>query len=321
MHDFTILALQDAYASSVCATLDMLAAAASLAARVQAPPPRWRLCSMLGGPLRLQGAMVLETVRLPAAGRGDRSVWVLPGLGLSAPGGVERRLAENDAQMAAAALARHVRLGGGVAASCSAVFLLNAAGLLQGRRVTTSWWLAPLLNQLAPACIVDADRMVCSDGPVVTAGAAFAQTDLVLHLLRQRCGIRLAELVSRMLLLDGRQAQSPYIVPEAMASGSDLVAWITARIESALPDCPTMGVLASELCMSERTLARHVCKATGKSTQALVLGVRLRRARALIEGSRMTVEQVAEAVGYQDATALRRAMKRLTGANPSRYRR
>ncbi len=34
----------------------------------------------------------------------------------------------------------------------------------------------------------------------------------------------------------------------------------------------------------------------------------------------MTVEQVASAVGYQDATALRRLMKKMAGANPSRYR-
>jgi transcriptional regulator GlxA family with amidase domain len=72
--------------------------------------------------------------------------------------------------------------------------------------------------------------------------------------------------------------------------------------------------------MSERTLARHVRKATGKSTLALVQSVKLRRARALLETSRMTIEQVAEAVGYQDSTALRRLMKKVTGANPSRYR-
>ena len=32
------------------------------------------------------------------------------------------------------------------------------------------------------------------------------------------------------------------------------------------------------------------------------------------------VEQVAEAVGYRDSTALRRLMKRVSGANPGRYR-
>ena len=60
--------------------------------------------------------------------------------------------------------------------------------MLQGRRATTSWWYAALLKRMAPDCTVDVDRMVCADGPVVTAGAAFAQTDLMLHLLRERCG-------------------------------------------------------------------------------------------------------------------------------------
>lgn len=320
MNDFTVLVLDGAYASSVAVTRDMLAAAAALAPRVGVAAPRWRLCSLAGGPVQLQGGMTIDTARLPARPRDDRSTWVLPGLGLNTASEVRRRLEDADVALAVASLARHARAGGPIAASCSAVFLLHAAGLLQGRRATTSWWHAPLLQSMSPDCTVDADRMVCADGLVVTAGAAFAQTDLMLHLLRERFGNALAELVSRMLLIDGRQAQAPFIVPEAMASGNDLVARVAARIESALPAPPTVSALASEFCMSERTLSRHIQKATGKSTQALVLGVRLRRARALLETSRMTVEQVAGAVGYQDATALRRLMKKVTGANPSRYR-
>jgi transcriptional regulator GlxA family with amidase domain len=53
---------------------------------------------------------------------------------------------------------------------------------------------------------------------------------------------------------------------------------------------------------------------------ALLQGVRLNRARRLIESTRMNIEQVAAAVGYDDATALRRLMRRLAGATPSRFR-
>ncbi|MGJ7504369.1 GlxA family transcriptional regulator [Variovorax sp. ZT5P49] len=320
MHDFTVLVLPGAFNSSVAVTLDILGAAQAVAARAGVAPPRWRLCSVQGGPVRLQAGMSLETARLPVRPRDDRSTWVVPGLGLNTPGEIRRCLDSDDAAKAITGLVRHAKAGGQVAASCSAVFLLNAAGLLQGRRATTSWWYAALLKQMAPGCTVDVDRMVCSDGPVVTAGAAFAQTDLMLHLLRERCGSVLTDLVSRMLLIDGRQAQAPFIVPEVLANGNDLVARLAARVESALPDPPAVSVLAREFCMSERTLSRHIQKATGKSTQALVQGVRLRRARALLESSRMTVEQVASAVGYQDATALRRLMKKMAGANPSRYR-
>jgi transcriptional regulator GlxA family with amidase domain len=105
-----------------------------------------------------------------------------------------------------------------------------------------------------------------------------------------------------------------------LASGHALVARLTERLESALPDVPAISQLAAELCVSERTLSRHVRSATGKSTSSLVQAVKLRRARKLLQDSRMTVEQVALAVGYSDATALRRLMLKASGATPRRFR-
>lgn len=321
MLDFTVVILHGAYASSVAVTLDMLAAASALARRCGVAPPRWRACSVTPGPVRLQNGFSVETTALPMQARADRSTWVLPGLGLNTPAAVAQRLADADAATAIAAIARHARRGGRVAASCSSVFLLQAAGLLKGRQATTTWWLAASLQQADAACSVDANRMVCADGPVLTAGAAFAQSDLMLHLLREHGGSALADAVSRTLLIDGRQAQAPFIVPELMASGDALVARLAARVEAALPRPLTVAALAQAFCMSERTLSRHVRRATGTSTLGLVQNVRLRRARTLLETSRMTVDQVAEAVGYQDATALRRLMKKVAATKPSHYRR
>ena len=187
----------------------------------------------------------------------------------------------------------------------------------KGRRAA---WLAPTLAKESPRCRVDADRMVCADGPVVTAGAAFAHADLMLHLLRERCGPKLSESVARLLLLEHRHAQAPFVLPEVLASGHALVAKLTARLEKALPNVPPISQLARELCVSERTLSRHVRQATGKSTSGLVQSVKLRRARALLENSRMTIDQIAAAVGYQDATALRRLVRKTTGASPARFR-
>lgn len=318
MHDFTVIALEGGFASGLALSIDTLRTAAALAPRLKLPPPRYRVCSADGGELALQNGMRLRTQKLPAAG--DRSVWVLPGFGLDTPELLRTRMEDADARRLVRALARHAHAGGTVAASCSAVFFLQAAGLLAGRKATTTWWLAPLLQRLQPDARVDADRMVCVDGPVTTAGAAFAQGDLMLHLLKRRFGNELAQSVSRMLLIDGRRAQAPYVAPEAMAGGDRLVARVCARIEQALPDPPPVAQLARELHMSGRTLSRHVRSATGKSTLALVQGVKLRRARVLIETSRLTIEQIAERVGYRDSTALRRLMKKQAGANPSQYR-
>jgi len=328
MFDFTLLLLPGAYASSVAVTLDMLAAAVAVAPRLGLPPPRWRTFAAVGdaGSTHAGGAhpvnvalgsgLSLVARALPQRLRADGAVWVVPGLGLESAEQARQRLLLPDAQAAAQALRRHAAAGGTVAASCSAVFLLQAAGLLQQRRVTTAWWLAARLRELAPGCTVDADRMVCADGPVVTAGAAFAQTDLMLHLLRARFGAPLAKAVSRVLLVDARAAQAPFVVPELLADGDELVARVIERVTRAMPTPPSVRSLAASLGMSERTLARHIRARTGQSTLALVQSVRLNRARALLEGSRLSVEQVAEQVGYGDATALWRLVRRVAGVAP-----
>lgn len=320
MHDFTVLVAPGGFATSVSATLDILRAAAAVAPRLQLSAPTWRIVSIAGGDVALGNGMTLRTARAPQRPRADASTWIVPGLGTETVKGLHARLAQPDAAAAAAALGAHLARGGQVAAACSAVFLLHGSGALAGRRATTSWWLAPALQKLEPRCAVDAGRMVCVDGPLATAGAAFAQTDLMLHLLRARFGAPLADMVRRVLLIDAREAQSPYALPGVIASGSALVTRLTERIESALPRPPSVRELAGEFAMSERTLARHVRAATGMGTLALLQTVRLNRARMLIETSRMNVDQVAAEVGYGDATALRRLMRKMAGANPSRFR-
>lgn len=320
MYDYTLVVLPGSYGTSVAVTLDILRSAEFLAPRAAAPAQRWRVGAPEGGLVRLQSGLLLEAAALDLADDDDRSTWILPGFGLNSTREIDVFLQRPDVGRLAEGLRRHVARGGRVAAGCSAVFLLNHAGLLEHRRVTTTWWLAPRLQRDNATCRVDAARMVCDDGQIATAGAAFAQTDLMLHLLRVSSGARLVELLCRFLILDAREAQSPYVVPEVLASGDELVARIVARIEESLPAVPAVSALAEHFCISERTLARHVRRATGNSPLALIQSVRLRKARSLLEQSRLSVEQVAEAVGYGDATALRRLMRKATGANPSRYR-
>ena len=51
-------------------------------------------------------------------------------------------------------------------------------------------------------------------------------------------------------------------------------------------------------------------------TTALIRSIRLQRARSLLQHSRMSVEQIAAAVGYRDATALRRLVRKASGTTP-----
>jgi transcriptional regulator GlxA family with amidase domain len=319
MLDFTILALPGAFASGVGATLDVLSSAKRLASEAGSAAPRWRVYSTEKTVVLSNGLRVDATV-LPKRPRSDSSIWLVPGLGIDDAEAAASRFLKPDAVRAIKALQTQSHAGGTVAAACSAVFLLREAGLLEGKRVTTTWWLGGLLQRMEPHCIVDVDQMVVADGNIVTAGAAFAHIDLVLYLLRTRFNPSLAEAVSRAMVIDGRQSQAPYIVPMTLANGNDLATRLVARFERGLPNPPTVAQLAAEFCMSNRTLSRHIKEATGRSVSALLQSVRISRARMLLETSKMSVEQIAEQVGYSDTTALRRLMRKLTQATPRQFR-
>jgi transcriptional regulator GlxA family with amidase domain len=319
MFDFTILVLPGAFASGVGAALDILSSAAGLANSVGCAAPRWRVCST-EKTVMLSNGLKIDAVILPKRPRSDRSIWLVPGLGLEDADVVVSRFLEPDAVMAIRALQTHADTGGTIAASCSAVFLLRAAGLLTDKRVTTTWWLGGLLQRMEPRCVVDVDQMVVADGNIVTGGAAFAHIDLVLHLLRTRFNPSLADAVSRAMVIDGRQSQAQYIVPTTLANGNELATKLVACFEAGLPNPPSVAALAKGFHMSSRTLSRRIKESTGRSVSALLQSVRINRARMLLETSKMSVEQVAEQVGYADTTALRRLMRKVTQATPRQFR-
>jgi transcriptional regulator GlxA family with amidase domain len=315
--ELQLLVLPGAHAAGVAVSLDILRAAATLAPGLTLPTPRWRVLSPGGGDVELAGGLRCPTLPLDIAD--DAGLLVVPGLATESPEALEQRLVQADARAVAGHLARRLAQGRPVAASCSSVFLLRDTGALNGRRVTTTWWLAQHLRRTAPGCRVDADRMLCVYGPLLTAGAAMAQVDLMLHLLRGQAAA-LADAVARVLLLDARSAQSAYALPALLSNADALVRRLVRTIEDALPRPPAVAALADAFAMSPRTLSRRVRDATGQGPSALIQAVRLERARRLIETTRMSIDQVAAAVGYEDATALRRLIRRRTGATPTRFR-
>ncbi|MBK1872436.1 MULTISPECIES: AraC family transcriptional regulator [unclassified Marinobacter] len=90
-------------------------------------------------------------------------------------------------------------------------------------------------------------------------------------------------------------------------------------IETSYPFPPKLARVAATLFVSERTLKRRL-QEENASFQNLVDQVRLERARELLTGTSMNLNQIADVLGYADAANFTRAFKRWTGSSPSRYR-
>ncbi len=230
------------------------------------------------------------------------------------------RMGQEDAKTLSRLAANHHKMGGTIAAGCSAAFVLGNAGLLQDRSATTHWRLGGYLQQQFPQCKVDVNRMLIEQDRVITAGAALAQIDLMMCLIRKTLGVQVADLTMRYLLLDDRTSQAGYMIWSHLNQEDPTVKNMEALIEQSLPQVPTLTQVAQQLNVSEKTLARRVRSATGKSSQDLVQGVRMRRARHLLDTTRLSLDEIAVQVGYADATALRKLTRKIMGTTPGRLR-
>jgi AraC-like DNA-binding protein len=82
---------------------------------------------------------------------------------------------------------------------------------------------------------------------------------------------------------------------------------------------PTAGEIAVELGLSLRTLHRKLAE-DGLSYQSVLDGMRRSLATELLENTHMVIDQVAERVGFSDATSFRKAFKKWTGRSPTDFR-
>lgn len=282
---------------------------------------RHRLVSLDGHAVR-SGAQrrvdVDGACSLRGLGRGD--VLVLPGLGMATPALITAGLQRPDVVKAKALVAQAHARGMVVAASCSATFVLAAAGILDGREATTTWWLAQTFARAFPNVALSTQRMVVRDGNVITAGSAFAHADLMLAILAQTCGPSLAHAVARYLVLDARDSQARYMVMDHAFRNDPVVRRLERFVLANLRRQVTLQELARATATSPRTLARKVFAALGTTPQRFVQRLRVAQAVHLLETTQRPMDQVAADVGYADAAAFRRVFRRETGESPRERR-
>jgi len=313
-----VLVLAGSMPSSVAITLDVLSTANRLQqARGRSPVFTARLA---GSGARLAASLATEA-RLQIADRArSTDVVVVPGLGMTTEEEVMTRLARRDAALAKRRLADAVESGAHVATACAGTFLVAATGLLDGRRASTTWWLAPLFRRMHPSVVLDPDALVVTDGPVTTAGAAMAQMDLMLAIVARRAGARLADACARYLLLDKRRSQSRYMALGFLAAADERVERAERWARKRLGEDFTVDDLAKSAALSPRTFARRVERAVGLSPVRFLQRLRVERAVELLETTKLPLEEIARQVGYAEPSTLRRLIHRSGLGGPRRLR-
>jgi AraC family transcriptional activator FtrA len=222
------------------------------------------------------------------------------------------------------ALRQSYQRGARIISFCTGTFLLAAAGLLDGHRVTTHWAWAAELARLYPHVQVDADKLYIDEGQILTSAGTAAAIDLSLHVVRQDYGAEVAAAVARRMVVplhrDGGQAQyieTPIIpTPDEGEPFASILAWIAAHLHEDL----TVEQMAAQAVMSPRTFARRFRATLGTTPHQWLLQQRIVMAQRLLETTNETIEHIATCCGFGSAAALRQHFQRLLHTSPQAYR-
>jgi transcriptional regulator GlxA family with amidase domain len=206
---------------------------------------------------------------------------------------------------------------------CSGAFVLAAAGLLGGHRVTTHWAVAERLAQAFPDITIDADAIHVRDGRVRTAAGVTAGLDLALALVEEDLGREVALKVAAQLVMffkrPGGQLQFSRrgeAAPIGRSGLQEVQRWIVAN-PALSHDIPS---LAARMGLSSRHFTRLFTQEVGITPAAWVEEARVTAARTLLESGEVAPKQVASRCGFANADTLRRTFARHVGVTPSEYR-
>ncbi|MES5816937.1 helix-turn-helix domain-containing protein [Streptomyces sp. RG80] len=221
------------------------------------------------------------------------------------------------------ALTRAVDRGARVLSVCSGVFVLGAAGLLDGRRCSVHWRQADELAVRNPRALIEPDVLYVDEDPVITSAGTAAGIDACLHIVRKEQGPEVANKIARRMVVpphrDGGQAQ--YIERPLPSSPCDTVGEVLVWMEQHLDEEVTVEQLAARALMSPRTFARRFQQETGTTPYRWILRQRVLLAQHLLEATDETVDAVAGRTGFGTAAALRHQFVRALGTTPNAYRR
>jgi len=205
---------------------------------------------------------------------------------------------------------------------CSGAFILAETGLVDGLSVATHQICAEALAKRFPQIVVDTNRRIIDHGDIITAGGFLSWVDLGLFLVDRILGPAMRAETARFVLSDPAAGEARYFTgfapPQTHGDRAVLKAqeWVHMRDGRGV----SLAAMATAAGLERRTLLRRFASATGMSPIKYCRGVRIARARELLEGGDTSQKQIAESLGYKDVASFARVFRKALGSAPGAYR-
>lgn len=210
-----------------------------------------------------------------------------------------------------------------LAGLCSGSFFLAASGALNGKRATTHWSVAGLLQQRYPGVQVVADAIFVQDGNLWTSAGVTAAIDLALAFVEQDFGRDLALQVARDLVIflkrPGGQSQFSTLLTSQMTASPgirEIQSWVLANLDQPL----RVDDLSARAGMSVRNFARRFFKETHTTPAEFIEIARCEQAMGLLLDTNLPMKTIAFRSGFPSDEQLRKVFQKRFSLTPREYR-
>ncbi len=319
----SLLATPDTSASTLFGLFDVLSAAglgweSFVSGEKTSPNFDVRIVCLGEGPVQCGNALVSPGASIADVDHSDIVV-----IASFAVPGIELRV--ND-QRELEWLSKLQARGSVIGAACTAASLMAESGMLDGLEATTFWAYRDLVRIHYPDIRWKLDQNLCYSGEnnqFVTTGGATGWQELALYLIARFVGIEQASQAAKFWLIPDRgQSQAPYSAnPKHIPHHDNVIYECQNWIEGNLPNPNPVATMARRSNLPPTTFARRFNRATGFRPMEYVHMLRVEKAKAILESSGTTIDEIGRRVGYQDPASFRRIFKRKVNLTPGVYRR
>ncbi|AEK61692.1 GlxA family transcriptional regulator [Collimonas fungivorans] len=210
-----------------------------------------------------------------------------------------------------------------IAAICTGVFVIGAAGFLNNRRATTHWALLDKLAREFPLIKIDREAQISEDDGIFTSCDVGMATDLALRLLESDLGPAVARRVAQSLVVCQRRRDTPP-ANQAAAAGDPVK---TSKIHRAslwfvehLADSISVVDAANFVSMSERNFVRQFKRETGQTPHDFLLNLRLEAVRQQLTETDLPVDKIARRCGLFSGEHVAKLFRKHMWTSPTEYR-
>lgn len=314
----TILLIPGALGSTVTIPLEMLNAANDIArARRQND-----LCidvQLAGtnvGDMLLNGGLPVDCPeQISSIARSD--LIFIPGLW-----GNPRAAVRSNAGLVDWLIEQHAQ-GATLCGIASGTFLIAATGLLDHRPATTHWRHFDLFSKLHPRVKLQRKRFITHDQQLFCTGSVNAARDIMLHFVALLFSDAIANEVARHFTHELKRSYESLLLSEDQSSThhDETIIKVQEWIQDNYTKPIQVADVARRFQLSVRSLNRRFKQATNTTPLQYLQDLRISQAKDLLKQSNLVIAEVADKVGYQDASYFTGLFKKLNAITPNEYRR